>query len=241
MIFMLFLMAVTNAYSIGYSPWTGMTGEKTVAINPYIGVSVNTDTNDPGNLGFLENTQLSFDNFIVNWGLSDSWDILTLFAGKLEESWIMGRYSIVDDYLIVGLRVGYGNTAVEFHSLTYELGNVFNIEVNTSFQYTYLSGGESVNELAYSAFVVPSLTFGFFSIYLEINPFIVDIINYDSANFSLDLVPGIHFALPDGSEVSIGLLGLTLNNDNQFSISEEAFREVNGIGIWYWKAFDIGG
>ena len=229
-VLMLFLVMVTNAYSIGYTPWTGMTGDKTVAINPYIGISSAT--------GFLGDPQLGFDSFIVSWGLAERWDLLTYFTGRFQDSWAMARFSIVDDYLIVGLRAGYGDVALEIHSLSYELGKskVFNIEFNTSFAYTYL---DNANTLEYFASIVPSFTFGFFSIYLEINPFLENILVNNPPLF-LDFVPGIHFALPDGSEISIGLLGLTLSADNQFQITENNFRANAGIGIWYWKSFDIG-
>jgi len=206
--------AAVSGFSYAYDPWTGMTGDKTLSVNPFFhgGISPfswNVDT-------------------VVAYGFASNIDVIadlaTFGTTGYGGSWIMPRYDFASG-VIGALQLGYfgGSSLIspQFHYFTetdyYAIE--FNAYVNLNFagKFGYTVG-------AYAAPVWKVVT-NFLYVFVEIDP------TYDSINsFTLPVIPGICFNMGSAGQLSLGL-----NLGNVLSFSTKNF----GFNAWYAIPFTI--
>ncbi len=170
-----------SAYS--YGAWVGMTGAKTVAVNPIYGIDLSTG------VGAVD--------FKFDYGFSDTVDIFL----DISSGYIMPRYDISgNNLLIAGLVLGSA-PGLQIHGIWDEL-DMFALEYNVWY---------SASDWLFSGFdtgiiIAPTLKLGDFGVWVE-----GDIATGDFTAVGFDMNAGIYVNLGD-NQISIGATGL-LGND----------------------------
>jgi hypothetical protein len=198
-----------KGWSFGYNPWTTMTGEKTLAINPFV-------YNNTSLVPFT----LSAD--LVAWyGISPKVDvavnlstlnILTPFSWG--GFWVMPRVELAPNN-ILGITLGYTGSAFaikpEYHLIIYPEKGIFKFEGNLRVPITV--GAASGATLDIQAVLVPILEFAKnkFAFFVEVNPY-VKIVGVPRVDFSLPINPGVWFGFAEAKhQIALALTGIGLS------------------------------
>lgn len=211
-----------KGFSYGYNPWTTMTGEKTLAINPFV---YNTTTISPFTLsadlvawyGFSPKVDVAVNFSTLN--------ILTPFSWG--GFWVMPRVEIAPNN-ILGITVGYTGSAVlikpEYDLIIYPESGIFKFEGNLRVPITV--GAASGATFDVQAVLTPILEFvkSKFAFFVEVNPY-VNIV--PTPAFTLPINPGLWFGFADAKhQISLAFTGIALSGGK--------FGVTPGIGLSYY-------
>ncbi len=166
-----------QAYS--YNAWVGMTGAKTVAVNPFYSFGI-----DSANTGsYLTGSVL----FKFDYGFSDYADIM------LTPTWIMPRFDLLkNNLLILGVQLGTA-PALQIHGF-YDKMDLIAIEYNV---YT-VANDWSLSGFDVGAIVAPTLKLGNFGIWVEAD------FNSIIGGFGFDMGAGIYINA-GANQISLGV------------------------------------
>jgi hypothetical protein len=170
-----------RAYS--YNAWVGMTGAKTVAVNPFYSVGIGKGTTYQGSfVGALD------------YGFSDKADIFIDFT----DGWLMPRYDLSGDNLaIVGLMLGSAASGfgpgLQLHGI-YDKAKMFAIEYNLDLS----TAGWDFSGINMNAIVAPTLKLGNFGVWVEGD------FNGLISGFGFDMGAGIYVNVGD-DQISLGV------------------------------------
>lgn len=211
-----------KGFSFGYNPWTTMTGEKTLAINPFV---YNTTTISP--------FTLSAD--LVAWyGISAKVDVAVNFSTlniltpfSWGGFWVMPRYEVAPNN-ILALTVGYTGSALslkpEYDLIVYPEKGIFKFEANLRLPITV--GPATGATLDVQAVLVPILEFAKnkFAFFVEVNPY-VNIV--PAVALTVPINPGIWIAFAEAKhQFSLAFTGIALSG-GKFGVSP-------GLGLSYY-------
>ena len=178
LIFAAFVMlspARVLAYS--YGAWVGMTGAKTVAVNPFYSIALSAP--------YAGAVTAKFD-----YGFSDVADIMV----DISDKWVMPRYDLTGgkSYLIAGLMLGAA-PGLQLHGI-YDDQSMWAIEYNVAYSATAwdFSGSDL------GAIIAPTLKLGDFGVWVEGD------LNSIITGFSFDMGAGIYINAGD-NQISIGV------------------------------------
>ena len=211
-----------KGWSYGYNPWTTMTGEKTLAINPFV---YNTTTLSPFTLSA---------DLIAWYGLSAKVDVAVNFSTlniltpfSWGGFWLMPRVEIAPNN-ILGLTVGYTGSALalkpEYDLIIYPEKGIFKFEANLRVPITV--GAATGATLDVQAVLVPILEFvkNKFAFFVEVNPY-VNIV--PTAALPVPINPGLWFGFADAKhQIMLALTGM--------SFAGGTFGVSPGIGLCYY-------
>ncbi|MBL8025198.1 MAG: hypothetical protein JNL74_02235 [Fibrobacteres bacterium] len=224
----IFVIAVINlASGYSYMAWTSMTGEKTVAVNPFFYGS-------PLNSEFGLSTDL-----VAGYGFTPKLDLFANFAslsvvgdpGSYSGSWIMPRYDFGNSAigaLFIGMAKNvddelslYGGPQFHFFrendnwALELNLSAMFYAEKNSD----PLAGGTVApvyklvkQQLYLFAEFNPAYSFG------------------DGGGFDFNIAPGLWLGIPETAHQFS--LSIPLSGIKDGSVSA-------GINLWYWYSFSL--
>jgi hypothetical protein len=210
-----------KGWSFGFNPWTTMTGEKTLAINPFIYLPISPAVG------------LSTD--LVAWyGFSPKVDIainlssITILSPAAWGGfWVMPRYEFAPNN-IVGLSLGYTGSAFlvkpEYDMVIYPEKGILAFEGNLRVPITV--GAPTGATLGLEAYLVPVLQFAKskFAFFVEVNPMIKIL---PAVSFDLPINPGIWFAFDEAKhQFSLAFTGIALSGGS-FGVSP-------GLGLSYY-------
>lgn len=209
--------SIKQAEAFGFNPWTGMTGEKTIAINPFF---------------YLPLSPVSFGFDTVGWiGLSKKVDLAVNFtsfntAAGWGGFWVMPRVEIFPSG-ILGLTLGYNGAAPwvqpEFDFVSYPETGIFNFEANLRVPITFTAGATG---LGVQAYLVPVLQFvkNSFAVFVEVNPGITIL---PATSFAMPINPGVWVAFGGGKhQFSLAFTGM--------SVTSAGFGVTPGLGLSYY-------
>ncbi len=173
--FMMLSPSQISAYS--YGAWVGMTGAKTVAVNPFYSVSLSAP--------YAGAVTSKFD-----YGFSDTADIMV----DVSDGWIMPRYDFTGgkSLLIGGLMLGNA-PGVQLHGI-YDDQSLWAVEYNLA--YSTSTWDFSGSDL--SAIVAPTLKLGDFGVWVEGD------VNTILTKLGFDMGAGIYINAGD-NQISIGV------------------------------------
>lgn len=210
-VFVGILFQVQKGFSYAYNPWTTMTGEGIIAVNPF----VFAPTLSPFSLGA---------DLVMGYGILGNLDVFVNFADVsiLPEftynfSWGMVRFDLGGNN-IIALQASQYSIAPQYHF--FWENDIFAAEANVYASFAYADFSTPV----IGAYLAPVLkivkdTLG---LYVEVDPcFTV------GSGFALNFVPGIWLGLGGAGQLSLAVnLG-------------DVLTEVSpSIGLWYWLTFD---
>jgi hypothetical protein len=205
-----------KAHAYAYNPWTGMTGQGILGINPF----VYAPTLDPFSLGA---------DLVMNYGILNNLDVFVDFAGvsilpgfAYNYSWAMVRFDLGGNN-ILALQASQYAIAPQYHF--FWENDMLALEANVYVNFLYASFGTPT----IGAYLAPVLKIAkdVFSVYLEVDPSYVV-----GGGFGLTLVPGIWFGFGSAGQIS---LGVTLPN------LTGGVGLTPGINLWYFVSFDTKG
>lgn len=200
-----------KGFSYAYNPWTTMTGEGVIAVNPF----VFAPTLSPFSLGA---------DLVMSYGILGNLDVFVDFADLsivpefgYNFSWGMVRFDLGGNNIIALQASQYAITP-QYHF--FWENDVIAAEANVYASFTYTDFGAPVIG-AYLAPVWKAVkdTLHF---YVEVDP------SYAvGGSFALNIVPGIWLGLGSAGQFSLGVnLGDVLTGVSP------------SVGLWYWLTFD---
>jgi hypothetical protein len=202
-------------FSYAYNPWTTMTGDGVIAVNPFL----YAPTLSPFTLGA---------DVVMAYGFTSNIDLFVDFAGltilsnfSYNYSWGMIRYDLGGNN-IIALQASQLAVTPQYHFF-FE-NDIFAAEANAYVSFPYISFGTPT----IGAYLAPvyKLIKDTFYLYLEVDP------SYAvGSSFALNIAPGFWFGLGSAGQIS---LSCSLGNVLSGSISPS-------IGLWYWITFSTKG
>jgi hypothetical protein len=213
-----------SIHGYAFNPWTTMTGEKKLAVNPFLYTSF-----PKGSFGLAS-------DFVFTYGFSDKFDIFLNAASLIYApgfayagSWIMPRVDLGKNN-IIAVKVGYDGASAyagpEYHF--FKENEKFAFEANAYGKFVF----SDPFSYTVGAFLAPVLKLagGKFNIYCEVDPAYSGISG--AGAFSLGIVPGICLNLKEGThQISIAYTGLAFAKGGSIGTA--------GIGLWYWHPFQL--
>jgi hypothetical protein len=164
-----------SAYS--YGAWVGMTGAKTVAVNPFYAISFSNP--------YAGTPTIKFD-----YGFSDKFDVMF----DISDGWIMPRVDLLgNNLLIAAVQLGTAGPGLQLHGF-YDKAKMFALEYNL---YT-TTGGWNFSSFNMGAIIAPTLKLGDFGIWVEAD------LNNIITGFGFDMGAGVYINV-DKSQISIGV------------------------------------
>lgn len=221
-------------HAYAYSPWTTMTGEKTIAVNPFF-YSTAFNPFTP-----------TFD--LVAWyGFAPNIDIAVNFATvgisgagvSYGGSWIMPRIDLGGNN-ILAMQAGISSvspTAAFFLTPQYHFfweNDNFAFEANA-----YLKIPLPYTTLTVGAYIAPVLKIvnKFFYLFCEVDPAFSPENGALPMSFGLGIVPGVTFLLADATHQIC--IGVPLGNVVSVSGSTVTAGVTPGISVWYYTTFSL--
>ncbi|OHD54382.1 MAG: hypothetical protein A2014_11885 [Spirochaetes bacterium GWF1_49_6] len=227
MVLGLTIITMDKAHAYSYNAWVGLTGDKTIAINPFMYGNIS-----PGSFG------ASFEN-VFEFGINKDTDFfistgaLNIAGGVFVPSWGMIRFGLGDPNQVIALKAttGFGDTnsgtgtfGPQYHGV-FNFGDTFTLEANLWWDLSY----KSLGDMTITAIVAPVVKFdkdASVAVFLEIDPVLT--LAGGSSSFALNVVPGLSFL---NGTITVGL---TVNNITGSAITL-------GYGAWVWVPFSFGG
>ena len=210
------MMVSNKAEAYSYNAWVGLTGDKTIAINPFMYGNIT-----PGPFS------AAFEN-VIGIGIGSMMDFMISIGAT---PWGMLRFGLGDPNQIVAIKAtaGFGDTnsgtgtfGPHYHG-TFTLSESFLLEANIWADLSY----KKIGNMTFTAVIAPVVKFdkdASVAAFLEIDP-ILAVVDGTSA-FSMNIVPGLAFMNGTFS------IGVSINNVTGTNITL-------GYGAWIWVPFTL--
>jgi hypothetical protein len=210
------IVMLDKAHAYSFNAWVGLTGDKTIAINPFMYGNIT-----PGSFSS------TFEN-VVEFGIGANADFFISTMG-----WGMARFGLGDPNQIIALKAtaglgdtngGFGTFGPQYHGV-FNFGDTFTLEANLWWDLSYMN----LADMTITAVIAPVVKFdkdATVAVFVEIDPVLT--LSGGSSAFALNIVPGLSFL---NGTVSVGL---TIGGITGSAVTL-------GYGAWLWVPFSLGG
>jgi hypothetical protein len=166
---------MSSAFSYSYTAYSLMTGDNTLALNPYV---------------FADGTGYVGTDLLVSYGITNKCDMFFSYYmdnKSLNDFSIMARYDLKRAN-ILALKASPSAASIQYHTI--KENNKFAFQANASLSFNY----DNMKKPDISAVVAPVVKIGTtgFDVYCEVNPSL-----YGTNKFSLDVIPGVGVTVKD--------------------------------------------